>query len=131
MATLVSKRNCTGKIRMELSQKMINRELNAIYISEQPFSDDEVSYYVEKISKGYGISMDDSRWFVTTGILENHAYDFQDQEIKIFYKTKKCNDISIASDQLDRHFLEKSVTKYYLCFPKEFRESKLRPSIIR
>ena len=118
-------------ILSKLSQKMINRELNAIYISEQPFSDEEVSYYVEKISKGYGISMDDSRWFVTTGILENHAYDFQDQEIKIFYKTKKCNDISIASDQLDRHFLEKSVTKYYLCFPKEFRESKLRPSIIR
>ena len=66
---------------------------------------------------GYG---DDAKWFVSTGNLENHAYDFQDQEIKILFKTKECTDISIASDQLDRHFLEKTVTKYYLSFPKEF-----------
>ncbi len=35
------------------------------------------------------------------------------------FKDGTCRDIGEASDQLDRHFLEKQVTKYYIYFPKE------------
>ncbi len=111
-------------ILSKLSAFLIDRQLHCIYISNKPFEESTTEYYTDKIAKGYGISKEDSKWFITSGILENHAYDFQDEEIKILYKNKTCDDISIASDQLDRHFLEKSVTKYYLCFPKEFREKK-------
>ena len=52
-------------------------------------------------------------------MLHNRSYDFNDQEIKVLYKDGRCVDISEASDQLDRHFLEKQVTKYYHYFPKE------------
>lgn len=103
-----------------LSKKLINRKINRIYISDTPFGDNDINNYIQKISDKYNVSTDDAKWFVSAGNLENHAYDFQDQEIKILFKTKECTGISIASDQLDRHFLEKSVTKYYLSFPKEF-----------
>ncbi len=103
-----------------LSKKLINRKLNRIYISDTPIKDTDINNCIQKISDKYNISTDDAKWFVSTGNLENHAYDFQDQEIKILFKSKECTGISIASDQLDRHFLEKSVTKYYLSFPKEF-----------
>lgn len=103
-----------------LSKKLINRKLNRIFISDTPFDDNDINKCIQKISEKYNISTDDAKWFVSTGNLENHAYDFQDQEIKILFKIKECTDISIASDQLDRHFLEKTVTKYYLSFPKEF-----------
>ena len=72
-----------------------------------------------KIANYYNISTEEAAWFVGANKLENHAYDFQDQEIKVLFKDKRCLDISEASDQLDRHFLEKAVTKYYFCFPKE------------
>ena len=103
-----------------LSKKLINRKLNRIYISDTPIKDTDINNCIQKISYKYNISTDDAKWFLSTGNLENHAYDFQDQEIKILFKSKECTGISIASDQLDRHFLEKSVTKYYLSFPKEF-----------
>ena len=54
-----------------------------------------------------------------TGKLANRSYDFNDQEIKVLYKDGRCLPISEASDQLDRHFLEKQVTKYYHFYPKE------------
>lgn len=102
-----------------LSQKLIDRKLNRIYISDTKFEPNVIDHCTKQIAQKYNISKADASWFVTSGKLENHAYDFQDQEIKILFKDKHSSDISIASDQLDRHFLEKLVTKYYLCFPKE------------
>lgn len=106
-------------ILSKLSQKLIDRKLNRIYISDTEFEPSTIDQCTKQIAKKYNISVDDASWFVTSGKLENHAYDFQDQEIKILFKDKHSSDISIASDQLDRHFLEKSVTKHFLCFPKE------------
>ena len=106
-------------ILSKLSQKLIDRKLNRIYISDTEFEPSTIDQCTKQIAHKYNISVDDASWFVTSGKLENHAYDFQDQEIKILFKDKHSSDISIASDQLDRHFLEKSVTKHFLCFPKE------------
>ena len=106
-------------ILSKLSQKLIDRKLNRIYISDTEFEPSTIDQCTKQIAQKYNISTDDASWFVTSGKLENHAYDFQDQEIKILFKDKHSSDISIASDQLDRHFLEKSVTKHFLCFPKE------------
>lgn len=106
-------------ILSKLSQKLIDRKLNRIYISDTEFEPSTIDQCTKQIAQKYNISIDDASWFVTSGKLENHAYDFQDQEIKILFKDKHSSDISIASDQLDRHFLEKSVTKHFLCFPKE------------
>jgi hypothetical protein len=36
----------------------------------------------------------------------------------VLYKDGRCLPISEASDQLDRHFLEKQVTKYFMYYPK-------------
>ena len=58
---------------------------------------------------------------VTTGVLRNRSYDFDDLEIKVLYKDGRCIPISEASDQLDHHFLQKTVTKYFVCFPKEVK----------
>ncbi|MBR1850131.1 MAG: HD domain-containing protein [Bacteroidales bacterium] len=53
-----------------------------------------------------------------TGTLRNRSYDFSDHEIKVLFKDGRCVGIGEASDQLDRHFLEKQVTKYFHFFPK-------------
>jgi hypothetical protein len=84
-----------------LCRNMVNRRLPAIRFSNEPFTDVHSTY------------------FEGTGKLANRSYDFNDQEIKVLYKDGRCLPISEASDQLDRHFLEKQVTKYYHFYPKE------------
>lgn len=84
-----------------LCNNLVNRHLPAIRISNAPFENVECDY------------------FHGTGELHNRSYDFNDQEIKVLYKDGRCVDISEASDQLDRHFLEKQVTKYYYYHPKK------------
>ena len=89
------------EILSTLCKNMVNRRLPAIRFSNEPFPEPKPSY------------------FEGTGKLANRSYDFNDQEIKVLYKDGRCLPISEASDQLDRHFLEKQVTKYYHFYPKE------------
>ena len=84
-----------------LCKNLVCRRLPAIRFSNEPFADVQPSY------------------FEGTGILRNRSYDFADQEIKVLYKDGRCLPISEASDQLDRHFLEKQVTKYFFYQPKD------------
>ena len=88
------------EILSTLCRNLVNRHLPAIRISNEPFPEPEHSY------------------FTGTGKLRNRSYDFNDQEIKVLYKDGRCVGISEASDQLDRHFLEKQVTKYFMYRPK-------------
>lgn len=108
-------------ILSRLSRNLACRHLSAIRISEHPFPTDVIEEKRYQVHERYGISLQDTDFFVGTGILRNHAYDFNDQEIRVLYKDGSCRDISEASDQLDRHFLEKQVTKYYFFFPKELK----------
>ena len=89
------------EILSTLCRNMVNRRLPAIRFSNEPFTDVQTSY------------------FEGTGKLANRSYDFNDQEIEVLYKDGRCLPISEASDQLDRHFLEKQVTKYFHYFPKQ------------
>lgn len=113
---------CDDFVLSNLSRQLINRRLPAIMISDREMDPETVSMYIDRFSKKYGVSAEESACFVSSGELHNHAYDFNDQEIEILFRNRRCVDISEASDQLDRHFLEKTVTKHYMCFPKEFRE---------
>ena len=89
------------EILSTLCYNLVNRRLPAIRFSSEPFPTPAPSY------------------FEGTGQLHNRSYDFNDQEIKVLFKDGRCLPIGEASDQLDRHFLEKQVTKYYHYFPKK------------
>lgn len=91
------------KILSTLCRNLVDRHLPAIRFANEPFTDVTPSY------------------FEGTGVLQNRSYDFNDQEIKVLYKDGRCLPISEASDQLDRRFLDKQVTKYFHYFPKDKR----------
>lgn len=101
MVAIKQWQHSSDEILSTLCRNMVNRRLPAIRISNKPFPEPQHS------------------WFAGTGQLRNRSYDFNDQEIKVLYKDGRCLPISEASDQLDRHFLEKQVTKYYHYFPKD------------
>lgn len=105
-----------------LASQLVNRQICAITISSQPFAADVIDTIRDNVRTDFNVDYMQSKYYVNTGVLHNHAYDFNDPEIKVLYKNGECKDISEASDQLDRHFLEKQVTKYYLCYPKEYKK---------
>ena len=102
-----------------LSEHLVNRHLSAIRVANKPFDSEVLDTFRTQAQLLYGIGPSESAYFAGTGILQNHAYDYNDQEIKVLFKDGSCRDIGDASDQLDRHFLEKQVTKYYIYYPKE------------
>ncbi|MEO6346444.1 MAG: phosphohydrolase, partial [Aquaticitalea sp.] len=62
---------------------------------------------------------DEAHYFVFMGEISNQAYQHDTQQIKILHKSGKIEDIVKASDQLNLQALSNTVTKYYICFPKE------------
>lgn len=100
MVSIKHWQHSSDPILATLCRNLVDRHLPAIRISSEPFSGVEESY------------------FEGTGELHNRSYDFNDQEIEVLFKDGRCLPISEASDQLDRRFLEKQVTKYFHFYPK-------------
>ncbi|MBP5515633.1 MAG: HD domain-containing protein [Bacteroidales bacterium] len=111
------------------SKRLLQRNLVAVRFSDKPFPAEDIEALRQRVPQDV-LHLDPTikyegwkdwmtNYFVGTGELHNRSYDFNDQEIKVLYKDGRCVPISEASDQLDRHFLEKQVTKYYLYYPKE------------
>jgi len=121
ISTVKGWRNHSDAILRMLAANLIDRRLSAIRVDSQPFRDEDEISLKNRTQQLYGVGPDDARYFVCRGLLVNHAYRFDDTQIKVLYKNGECKEISTASDQLDRPFLEKTVTKYYLYFPKELK----------
>ena len=64
------------------------------------------------------ININDIDYFFFEGTITNSAYDFGKDHINILFSNGELIDISEASDQLNTAVLCKSVTKHYICYPK-------------
>ena len=106
------------KVLSMLSYNLVNRHLPSLKISNKPYPQEMLETLLAQTQLCLNLTAEEAAFFVGTGKLENHAYDFNDQEISVHYKDGRCLEISQASDQLDRHFLEKTVKKYYVFYPK-------------
>ena len=105
-----------------LSADLLCRRLPAIRIDNNKEVIEEMARQLNDENQQFNKSTNQQfNMPVTTGVLRNRSYDFDDLEIKVLYKDGRCIPISEASDQLDHHFLQKTVTKYFVCFPKEVK----------
>ena len=105
-----------------LSADLLCRRLPAIRIDNSKEVIEEMARQLNDENQQFNKSTNQQfNMPVTTGVLRNRSYDFDDLEIKVLYKDGRCIPISEASDQLDHHFLQKTVTKYFVCFPKEVK----------
>lgn len=113
--------NSADPILSELCSKMINRNLFHISLQNNPFDRDFIEGIRRKVQQKYGISHEETNYFVISEQVENNAYSIQHDNINILFKNGNILDISEASDLLNVQVLSKSVTKYFLCYPKECR----------
>jgi len=105
-----------------LCRMIVNRELFACELKNEVFSEDKVADIRAAIAKKHDLSDEDASYFLIADSTENHAYHPKSDKINILYKSGELMDIAHASDQLNITVLHKTVTKYFLCFPKEFRD---------
>jgi hypothetical protein len=110
---------CTDKVLSQLSGDLLNRRLFRIEISQEPFADERVQKIRSVVTAQFGLDQpDDADYFVFTGTISNNAYSVNDEKINILYNNQQIKDISDASDMLNLSVIGKTVTKYYLCYPK-------------
>jgi len=102
----------------KLCQMVINRSLLKIKIKDKPITQNQISKRHEKFKSLYQLSDEEMSYFVFTGTIENKAYDSNKQNIFVLKKNGKLVDVAKASDHLNLKMLSKTVTKYYICYPK-------------
>jgi HD superfamily phosphohydrolase len=106
-----------------LSSMIINRDLLKIKISNEKYTQEQVDVLIAKFTKLNGLTNHDASYFITRGKIKNQAYSPDSEPIRIYKKDKTIEDVVTASDQLNLKALTKSVTKYYICFPKVLIEN--------
>ncbi len=106
-------------ILAKLSGMLVNRNLLHIKIKNKPLDPQKVDEKRKQVQADYQLLDDDVDYFIFTGELQNRAYDHTKQNIHILTKNGKLTDVAKASDHLNLKALSKTVTKYYVCYPKE------------
>lgn len=106
-----------------LSKMLLNRDLLKIKLKPQDFSNQKIEEKRKKLVETYTISEEEASYFVFKGKLENQAYSMEKDTINLLKKNGKIIDVAKASDQLNLEALSKSVVKYYMCYPKNNKDS--------
>ena len=101
-----------------LSRSIINRKLPKVEMQTQNFDDSFKKKLAGKILKKYPIGDDELKYLLFDGKVENQAYNTNSEQINILYKNGEIRDIVNASDNLNIQALSKTVTKYFICYPK-------------
>ena len=102
-----------------LCEMILNRELLKIKIRDKKIKKAMLQEHLQKLMEKHQISKHEAQYFIFSGEISNQAYQHKVQKINILYKSGKVEDIVKASDQLNLKALSKSVTKYYICYPKD------------
>ncbi len=111
----------TDIVLSNLSRRLMQRDLLAIELQNEPFTEKRVND-LKKITGGLlNIGQEKTKYFVFTGNVSNLAYAPDAPDVKILNKSGLITDISSVSDMFDHRFLSERIIKYFLCYPKECR----------
>lgn len=103
-----------------LSQSIINRRPLKIIIKDEKFCSEKINSIRKKISIIYNISKNEAEYLVFSGKVSNNIYhkNNDNNRINILTKNSEIKDITDASDQFNLSVLNKTINKYFLCYPK-------------
>jgi uncharacterized protein len=111
----------SDKVLSDLSGRLWRRDLFAIELQNEPFSDDRVNELRMRAYNLYNLKQDFEEYYVFTNSVSNLTYTPDSPVVKILLKNGQTADISDVSDMFEHKFLSERITKYFLCYPKECR----------
>jgi len=109
----------TDFVLSKLCGMILNRRLLNIRLKDKPEKENKFQEFFEGFKAKYKLSDSETAYFVFRGIIENKAYNQYSQNINILRSNGKLMDVAKASDHLNLTALSETVTKYYICFPKD------------
>lgn len=102
-----------------LCNKLIDRQLFRTELQSTPILTAHKNKMIERGMKKYKVTRKESSYFVYADSVNNSAYLHSKFHINILMNDGSLKDVADASDQLNLQKLSQTVTKYYLCYPKE------------
>jgi HD superfamily phosphohydrolase len=112
-------------ILSSLSKMIINRDLLKIKLTSEKVPVEDLQPLKERFASENNISIAETNFFIFKGKIKNQAYSKVQEPIRILKKDRTVEDVIESSDQLNLKSLSKSVTKYYICFPKQLVEMNI------
>jgi len=109
------------KILSLLCCNLLERKLYKIELESSPIATSRKNQLLDKASKYYNITRRDASYFVFTDSVNNSAYNANSFNINVLMNNGSVMDVAQASDQLNIQSLSKTVTKYFICYPKELK----------
>jgi uncharacterized protein len=109
----------SDKILSKLCSNLLDRKLFRIEMQSTPIDSDYKNKLIKKVCKAYQITTKEAGYFVFTDKVNNSAYNADKFNINILMSKGQLLDVAEASDQLNIQSLSKTVTKYFICYPKE------------
>ena len=111
----------SDKVLSDLSGRLWRRDLFAIELQNEPFSDTIVNELRIRATILYNLEKEIEEYYVFTNSVSNLTYTPDSPVVKILLKNGQTADISDVSDMFEHKFLSERITKYFLCYPKECR----------
>jgi uncharacterized protein len=119
MAAIKNWQFCEDVVLSTLCKMLLHRNLLKIEMSEEKISKEKIhSLKLNYMHKNH-LSEKEINYFVFKGKIKNEAYSKINEPISILKKDGTIEDVVEASDQLHLKALSKTVTKYYICYPKQ------------
>lgn len=109
----------SDKLMAYLAGSLLRRNLPKVIIQDKPFEKQLVDKIKDKVTDLFKIAPEDAGYMVYEGTISNHAYNGQDDKIKILYNNGVIKDLAEASDIFNVSLLTQPSVKYFLCYPKE------------
>ena len=113
--------NHEDKILSDLCKRLINRNLFKMEISESALDRNRIKQLKEALNNRFPFTKDHSDYYVFSGSLENHFYDFSKDNIRILLKTGEVLDLSEVSDQWKNNTSNFITEKQFICYPKSLK----------
>lgn len=111
--------NHPDKVLSELCKRLTERRLYRNFIQDKPFEQGIIDEAKQKVAALYDISISEAGYFVISDKIENSAYKQETDKILIKEKDGSLVEIVNVADMLNIKALSGTVSKYFLCFPKE------------
>lgn len=110
--------NHSDLVLSKLAQNIISRNLPRTLLREKPLSTTAKEKYLKRISETITPDREMAKYFLTTGVIANNAYNKHNENIFVLNKDGTIKEINEASD-INLATLSKTVKKYFVCYPKE------------
>tara|TARA_R110000796_G_scaffold47977_5_gene115083 strand:- start:42633 stop:43862 length:1230 start_codon:yes stop_codon:yes gene_type:complete len=102
----------------KLCKMIINRRLLHVKLKNKPINEDKLNRHFLSFKNEHQLTDEETAYFVFSGEIKNQAYNSKSQNINILRSNGRITDVAKASDQQYLKTLSKTVTKYYMCYPK-------------